>query len=338
MEMNFSNNNDWYDYLGHSSQLGGTQRLIVDEGKGKGTSIIRIRNGNGLDLTVLPDRGLDIFDIQMDGVQLAWISRNGLVANSIISGGDYGWLRNFGGGLLTTCGLRNVGPPEEDDGEQFGLHGRISGIPARHVNTSERIENGILHIEISGEVSETNVFGENLILHRTYHLNSADNIIEMHDRITNLGSKAEQLMLLYHINWGFPMISPESILHLNPSSVVLRGEVQHEAGFWDKFQKPTREYAERVYFFDLIPDENGRNHYELLNENLKKGVRVSWEKAQLPLFTEWKMMGKGDYVLGLEPGNTLPVGRSATRESGAAEYLESSETKDIMLRFQFIKF
>jgi hypothetical protein len=85
------------DYIGHTSQIGGTQRLIVDEGKGKGTSVIRVRNGIGLDFTLLPDKGLDILDVQLGGVQLAWISRNGLVANSFFDGSGAGWLRSFGG-------------------------------------------------------------------------------------------------------------------------------------------------------------------------------------------------------------------------------------------------
>ena len=89
MEKQFLNSKVVSDYIGDSSQIGGTQKLIVDEGKGKGTSIVRVRNGNGLDFSVVPDRGLDIFDIHFDGVQLAWISRNGLVANSFFDFAEY---------------------------------------------------------------------------------------------------------------------------------------------------------------------------------------------------------------------------------------------------------
>ena len=336
METQSLNNSGISDYIGNSSQVGGIQRLIVDEGKGKGTSIIRVRNGKGLDFSVIPDRGLDIFDIHFDGVQLAWISRNGLVANSFIDDSGAGWLRSFGGGMLTTCGLRNVGPPEDDAGEHFGLHGRVSGIPARHVNTSERWENGILSIEISGEISETNVFGENLVLRRSYRVNSADNVIEMNDQITNHGSTSQQIMLLYHMNWGFPLITPASRLEMNTDSIVVRGEDQSELDQWGSFLEPTQDFVERVYFFDLNPDNEGMVHYQLENKTLKKGVRVSWDKEQLPQMTEWKMMGKGDYVLGLEPGNTVPIGRKGTRDRGQGEYLESSATKEVSLKIQFL--
>lgn len=324
------------DSIGNISQIGGTQKLMVDEGKGKGTSIIRVRNGNGLDFSVVPDRGLDIFDIHFEGIQLAWISRNGMVANSFFDDSGAGWLRSFGGGMLTTCGLRNVGPPEDDAEEHFGLHGRISGIPARHVNTSENWDNGQLEIEVSGEISETNIFGEELVIRRSYSVSSLHNTIELHDRITNHGSTAQQLMLLYHMNWGYPLITPATSLDLKPSSVVMRDKDQSELDQWGTFLKPTQGYNERVYFFDMKPDDDGKVYYQLENNTLKKGVRVSWKKDQLPLFTEWKMMGKGDYVLGLEPGTTLPIGRKKTRDQEQTEFLESSETKEISLKIQFL--
>ncbi len=336
MENRTIRNNEVSDHIGNVYQIGGTQRLIVDEGKGKGTAIIRVRNGNGLDFSVVPDKGMDIFDLQLDGVQLAWISRNGLVSNSNFDAEGMGWLRSFGGGLLTTCGLRNVGPPEDDGGEHFGLHGRISGIPARNVNTSEHWKNGILTIEVSGEMSETNVFGEYLVIRRTYRVTSASNTIELHDQITNHGSTVQQIMLLYHMNWGFPLLSPGTGLKLNPARVEIRGDDQTELDQWGVFLKPTQNYTERVYFFDLLPDKSGQVNYQLENTELKKGVRVSWNKDQLPALTEWKMMGKGDYVLGLEPGNTYPIGRKGTRGRGMGEFINSSETREVLLIMEFL--
>ena len=96
MKGTFSNNSEKSDYLGDVSQFGGTRKVVMDEGKGKGTSLIRVRNGAGLDFTVLADRGMDIFDIHYEGVQLAWISRNGLVSNTLFDGSGMAWLRSFG--------------------------------------------------------------------------------------------------------------------------------------------------------------------------------------------------------------------------------------------------
>ena len=325
------------DYRGNTLQFSGAQRFVSDEGRGKGTSVIRVRNGNGLDFSILPDNAMDIFDIHLDGVQMAWISRNGLVANSFYDYKGMGWLRSFGGGMLSTCGLRNVGPPEDDSGEHFGLHGRIPGTPAEKVNINEFWKDDIFHIEISGELRETNVFGENLVLRRILRVNSASNAIGLHDQIINRGNEKQQIMLLYHLNWGFPLLSPDTKLFLNAKNIVVRGDDQSEVDLWGTFTEPILGYKERVYFFDLIPDENMQVYYQLANPKLKKGVKVSWNKDQLPFLTEWKMMGKGDYVLGVEPCNSLPLGRKGCRDSGTAEYLESNFVKEVEINIEFLK-
>jgi hypothetical protein len=63
-------------------------------------------------------------------VPLAWVSPTGVVAPHFRELQGEGWLRSFGGGLLVTCGLQNVGEPSERGGEELGLHGRISNTPA----------------------------------------------------------------------------------------------------------------------------------------------------------------------------------------------------------------
>ena len=42
-------------------------------------------------------------------------------------------------------------------------------------------------------------------------------------------------------------------------------------------------------------------------------------------FTEWKMMGRRDYVLGLEPGNCHPDGRDVMRKEGTLKFLHPGE-------------
>ncbi len=124
---------------GNLAQLMGVQKYRVQGGMADNTSVIRVRNGLGLDFTITPDRGLDIFEVYFKGIPLAWISKNGLVGNQHFDPTGLGWLRSFPGGMLNTCGLRNVGPPVEDAGEAFGLHGRMSNTPAERVNVAEAL-------------------------------------------------------------------------------------------------------------------------------------------------------------------------------------------------------
>jgi hypothetical protein len=228
------------DHYGNPLQFAGAQKFTVDEGKGKGTLVIRVRNGLGLDFTIVPDRAMDIYDVSLNGIQLAWLSRNGIVANSRFSDKGADWLKSFGGGMLTTCGLRNVGSPVLDNGEEFGLHGRVSAIPAENVNVQQETFADHIAISISGEIREASIFGENLLLKRTYKVTSLNNTIELHDTIINMGSEAEQIMLLYHMNWGYPLLSEKSVLLIQNSGMVLRSEDQSELNEWNTFQKPTQ--------------------------------------------------------------------------------------------------
>ena len=54
----------------------------------------------------------------------------------------------------------------------------------------------------------------------------------------------------------------------------------------------------------------------MVNENLKLGVQLRYRQRELSEFTQWKQMGWGTYVLGIEPGNCRSDGRLAARERG----------------------
>jgi hypothetical protein len=322
--------------IGSLQQLAGSTRYTLDEGRGKGTSMIRMRNSTGIDLHIIVDKCMDVFDLSYKGQQLSWISKNGLVSNTHFESAGNGWLRSFGGGLLVTCGLTNVGPPVDDEAEVYGLHGRITSMPAKNVAIREYWENDTLYQEVSGEIRESNVFGENLVIYRTIKIGSDEPVIFLHDRIVNEGFKKEQLMILYHINWGFPLFNENSKLIIDSQETQLRGGGTMKSDEWLMFDKPVPDFKERVYFHDLRPDDREMLQYQIINDEIEMGVKVSWPKSHLPWFTEWKMLGESEYVLGLEPGNTLPVGRRSARESGIAEYLDPQSEKNVSLRIELL--
>ncbi|MGZ4280185.1 MAG: DUF4432 family protein, partial [Solirubrobacteraceae bacterium] len=78
-----------------------------------GWRALDLRAWDGIDARLLPDRGLDCFGAWYRGVPLAWVSAVG--ERGPLGGRlrDDDWLRGFGGGLVATCGLRNVGAPSE---------------------------------------------------------------------------------------------------------------------------------------------------------------------------------------------------------------------------------
>ena len=96
-----------------------------------------------------------------------WYSRNGIVAPAYFDVRGSEWLHSFAGGLFTTCGLRQVGQPCVDAGEELGLHGRIANTPAEDVAISESWEDDDFVLAVSGTMRETKVFNEDLRLTRT---------------------------------------------------------------------------------------------------------------------------------------------------------------------------
>jgi hypothetical protein len=115
-----------YQRVGGLEQVAGIQPFVFDDGPARGVSALRLRTGGSLSC----DRGMDLGAAEYRGVPLAWVSPTGVVAPHFRELQGEGWLRSFGGGLLVTCGLQNVGEPSERGGEELGLHGRISNTPA----------------------------------------------------------------------------------------------------------------------------------------------------------------------------------------------------------------
>jgi hypothetical protein len=83
-------------------------------------------------------------------VPLAWVSAVG--ERGPLGGRlrDDDWLRGFGGGLVATCGLRNVGAPSEG----HGLHGELSHQPARDVRVARRLDGEQVIVSASAVVPE----------------------------------------------------------------------------------------------------------------------------------------------------------------------------------------
>ena len=77
---------------------------------------------------------------------------------------------------------------------------------------------------------------------------------------------------------------------------------------WNSFQPPTPGYQEQVFIHRPAANEEGIATVELSNPKLGIGLRWMYETANLPFLMEWKMMGEGAYVVGVEPANCNGLG------------------------------
>src|SRR5512143_782106 len=157
------------------------------DGPERGVRGLHVRNAAGLDFTILADRGMGLYDAQFQGVPLAFISSVGVAHPAYAEPHGLGWLRTWPGGFLTPCGLTQVGSPCNDDGEELGIHGRLSGLAAQHLQWGAEWQNDRYVLWAEGTLRETSVFGVNLVMKRRIStvLDQARMWIE--DRIENHG-------------------------------------------------------------------------------------------------------------------------------------------------------
>lgn len=307
-------------YVGSMDQLARIRTSVLDDGRGRGIRVADVDNGSGLRFTVLLDRGMDIGDCSFEGVPVAYQTPVGMVHPSAYDAREFGWLRSFGGGLMTGCGLRNVGLPSEGE----GLHGRLSNTPAEEVHVSKDWKNGRYELRVSGTVREVSFFGEHLQLRRTISTAMGENIISISDEVTNRGVRPSPLMMLYHINLGYPLLCEDAVLEGKVLNTTPRmDDAAQGLADWNVCQKPTAEYSEQCFFHDIEPDADGMARMML--RHVDRAVQVAYRKAELPFFTQWKMMGEQEYVMGLEPANCHPDGQVAEKENGTLKVLAPGE-------------
>jgi hypothetical protein len=327
------------DRVGSLSQLGGITPFEYSQGKAKGVGSIRVRTAAGLEFSVLPEKGLDIFEASYQGRSLSWHSPVGVVHPAFYDPRDIQWLKTFPGGLLSTCGLISVGSHSEDQGEQLGLHGAIGNTPAENVAWEENWTGDDCTLCVSGTVRETRVHGQNLVLRRSIETSLAARTISVRDSVENQGFQATPLMLLYHLNFGFPLLTDRSRFYAPSEKVEARNE--HSRGTiqeWAQFGPPAQSLPERVYYHDMKANAAGTATVALLNDDGARdfGVAVQYSAASLPSFVQWKMTSVNHFVLGLEPANCRVEGRKAERERGTLVILEPGEKRDSFVEISIL--
>lgn len=296
-----------------------------------GMRIIEAYNGSGLTFSLLPDRGLDIWAAHYKGIPLTWLSAGSPFPP------DFGlnWKQQFNGGLLATCGLSHVGPPETDDltGRQRDLHGRYSRLRASDIGVSR---DGVASVHLAGVVREAELFGEQLELVRWYTLNLGEPALHLTDVVTNVGDQPAPLMMLYHINVGFPLVREGARL-VSPDAATYARDAAAAAGFerWAEYDAATAGYPEQVLFHHVYADREGMSEAALLHEDF--GLSVRWNAAAMPYLTQWKNTRQGIYVSGIEPGNCIPEGQNAARAGGRLRLLQPGQSQAFHCRITAIE-
>ena len=163
-------------------------------------------------MRLLPDRGLDIGAAWFRGTPLAWISQVGEQgAPDPADLVDRAWVESWCGGLVTTCGLSNVGEASEG----HGLHGTYTARAATEVAVERS----------TSEVTATaTVVDPPFTLARRIVTTAGQGLVRLDDRVSNGSEWTAAAPLLYHVNFGAPLWDDGTYLETDAQDVVPRDE------------------------------------------------------------------------------------------------------------------
>lgn len=319
--------------VGSMQQLAYVRPLEYTEGRSTGLRAFDVKNGP-LSYQVLADKCLDVNQFSYRGVNFNFLSKPGLQGrNHYDTHGDEA-LRSIMGGLFFTAGLENICAPCTVDGKDYPMHGRARTTPAEHLRSDAVWENGRYVLRTSGEIREAELFGENMVLRRCIETRYGEASVTVTDEIENQAYRPEPLMLLYHINLGYPLLDEGTEILLPTRSVTPRDEAArgHEDR-WNVMDAPKDNEPEYVFIHEPVADEAGRVVVCVLNDKLGLGLRLTYTAAHLPRFMEWKSIASGDYVIGLEPSNSSVYGRPYHEARGSVHHLAPFAKETNVLTF-----
>jgi hypothetical protein len=323
--------------VGHINQIASITRYEITEGKAKGSKVIEIRNGGGLEFRVIESKGLSIYGASYKGINLDFLSKPGLVAPEYFTPCEGDFPRFFHGGLLYTCGMLNAGPAGTDSGSVLSQHGRIGQTPAEAVIARKNWVGDECDFEVSGEVREGLLFKENMVLRRHVSTRFGSSSIIIHDEVENEGFEIQPLMMLYHFNIGYPVLEKGARFVAPIIATTPRGsEHAIPESHCETMSDPVDGGVEEVFYHKVSADSKGRSKAGLLNDMRKLGVVIEYETKNLPNLVEWKSMVSGDYVVGIEPANCLVDSRAKERERGTLRFIEPKEVVAFDLEFNVL--
>jgi len=326
---------DFQRRVGRLEQVAGVRLITLDDGVERGVRALEFRTGTGFIFEVLVDRALDIGRCEYAGKPVGYQSGVGFSGPWYYEPDGFGFLRSFGGGLLTTCGLDHALFQTEDSAahyhyppkqtEQYGLHGRISNRPARLRGYGEDWQGDDCILWAEGDVLQVSALGENLRLRRRIEARVGESRIIIRDKVTNLGYHPTPHMYLYHINIGFPVVADGAEILVPAHEIRPCGDYPVE-GF-TCLTAPIPNAEERVFEYEPLAEADNTVPIGIISPDYQIGFYECFKRDQLPHPFIWRMLGEGNYVVALEPSTNRVAGRLDARARGELIELQPGETR-----------
>ncbi len=315
------------------------QKWRAQGGLSQGVDLIEIHNGK-LSFIVSPTRGMSLWEARVGELRFGWRSPvRGPVHPMFVDLGEpsgLGWLDGFDE-LLARCGLESNGAPEFDEQGQlrYPLHGRIGNKPAHQVEVELDEQTG--QVSVTGVVEECRFHFLKLRMSSTISTMPHSDTLTIVDRIENLSASPAEFQMLYHCNFGEPLLDAGSTVVAPATDIVPRNERAKEGlSQWSHYAAEQPGFEEQVYLAKLAGDAEGQTHVLLKNAHATQGACLSFDVKSLPCFTIWKnTTSRSDgFVTGLEPGTNYPNPRTFEGQQGRFARLGPGESTTLGLRLQ----
>ncbi|MEQ1852355.1 MAG: aldose 1-epimerase family protein [Chthoniobacteraceae bacterium] len=322
------------------------KKSTLHGGRQEGVELIVVDNGV-LQFTVIPTRGMGVLSVTMGDVRLGWESPVKEVVHprhiNLQSRGGLGWLEGFNEWMVR-CGLESNGHPGTDKfinnvGDEatmdLTLHGKIGNIPASEVEVL--VDRDPPHrIRIRGRVDERMFYGPKLELQTEISTEPGANTFRIADTITNRGAEAQEFEIIYHANYGRPLLEEGSTFLAPVASVTpFNDHAAKDVENYARYAGPTAGFIEQVYCIRPLADKDGRTLLALQNKARDRAVSMSFSVKELPFVSLWKntnAVGEG-YVTGLEPGTNFPNNRRIERKLGRVPKLAPGASHSATIDF-----
>ena len=317
--------------LGVGRQVMSADLISRGDGWERGVRSVLLQNDR-LMVDVVIDRGMDIAGARIDGVPIGWLSPTGIVGPWYVENVGRGPHRSFYGGLLKTCGLDHIGAPRtgsDPEATVYPMHGRISSSPAQLRSYGVEEQGGKLVAFVEGIALQAGVLAENLTLKRRVSLTYGSGVIELTDVISNEGANSVPHAVLYHVNVGWPLMSPGACLQL--PNTQLRGDTS-----FAELAAPTGIPTSRAWHFESKSGPYGPGTAGIYNRAIdadrSAGLKLAWDAEQLPTMVHWQLSGRGgQYAMALEPSTLKPHSVSGPMEFPV---LEPGESRTLKLKIE----
>jgi hypothetical protein len=162
------------------------------------------------------------------------------------------------------------------------------------------------------------------------------------DTVTNRGFQRWPHMILYHCNGGFPILGESARLSVSHSEMRPRdAEAEKGLHLWDQGGPPEPGFKEQVFIHTPIPCADGQAAVALVNRELRGGeglgISIHFDPQHLPALFQWRMLGAGTYVMGMEPANCPTIeGRMEAEKRGTLPFLEPGEQRSYAVEFRVL--